>query len=276
MQSTYALRPATDADYPWLVKFLPQLQSGDPIPTEEQYRSMYLARFSLFVPADGGDPAGCAVLDALDDTGYVRVVVVDEPHRSKGVGARLMAAIAEKLRANGCTKWCINVKVDNEPALRLYERFGMRRAYESHALRVPWERVSALPATHEIIDARELRPEDDAAIEAAWELPRGQLAQMRQMAGQHVFGLFDPADATRTKLGVARANPRHPGVFPFRVARPEYARTLIEAARPLFDQSAPLGVVVEDDAPLAELFLSLGAERKMHLAHMRGSIPSAT
>ncbi|MFO0562763.1 MAG: GNAT family N-acetyltransferase [Polyangiales bacterium] len=272
MSETFSLRPATDADYPWLQRLLPQLQSGDPIPTEEQYRATYRGRFSLFGPIDG-DPVGGTVLDALDDTGYVRVVVIDEPHRGQGAGAALMGAIAAKLRASGCTRWCLNVKVDNEPALRLYERFGMRRAYESHALRLAWDRVSALPETHEIIVARELVPSDDAAIEAAWELPRGQLAQFRQMKGQRVLGLFDEADPSRSKLGVARANPGHPGVFPFRVGRVEYARTLIEAARPLFDQRAPLGVVVEDDAALAALLLSLGAERKMHLAHMRGSIP---
>jgi GNAT superfamily N-acetyltransferase len=275
MSATFSLRPATDADFPWLQRFLPQLESGNPIPTEEQYRASYRERFSLFGPLDG-DPVGGTVLDVLDDTGYVRVVVIDEPHRSKGAGRALMGAIAAKLRDAGCTKWCLNVKVDNAPALRLYERFAMRRAYESHALRLPWDRVSALPETHEIIVARELRPEDDAAIEAAWQLPRGQLAQMRQMPGQRLYGLFDEADPSRTRLGVARANPRHPGVFPFRVGRPEYARMLIEAARPLFDESAPLGVVIEDDPALAELLLSLGAERKMHLAHMRGSIPPAT
>jgi len=80
MSATFSLRPATDADYPWLQRFLPQLESGDPIPTEEQYRASYRERFSLFGPLDG-DPVGGTVLDVLDDTGYVRVVVIDEPHR---------------------------------------------------------------------------------------------------------------------------------------------------------------------------------------------------
>ncbi len=265
------LRPARDEDYPWLARFLPQLKTGDPLPDEQQYRTQYVHRFSLFGPPDE-PPIGCTIVDALADTGYVRVVVIDEHARAKGAGGALMSAIAAKLRAAGCRHWCLNVKVDNVPALRLYERCGLRKAYESHALRLPWERVASLPETHEIIAARVIEPQDDSAVERAWGLPSGQLAGWRAMTGQHLLGLFDPSDPSRAGLGFARANPLHPGVFPFRVARLEYARTLIEAGRALFDTSKPLGVVVEDDLPLAELLLAHGAERKMHLAHLRGAL----
>ncbi len=270
MTHSHTLRAATDEDYRWLLHFLPQLQTGDALPDEQQFLTQYRHRLWLFERGDGGPPSGCCIVDALDDTGYVRVVVIDAPQQGKSLGAALMRAIAAFLREKHCTKWCLNVKVANVPAIRLYERVGMRRAYESHALRVPWERAALLPSSSAEVSAREIAAHEDAGIEAAWELPKSQLSHWRAMAGQHLLGLFA---ANGECVGFARANPRHPGVFPFRVRDVGLARALIEAARPLFDTSQPLSVVVEDDLALAEFLLANGAERKMHLAHMRGDIP---
>lgn len=270
MTHSHTLRAATDEDYRWLLHFLPQLQTGDALPDEQQFLTQYLHRLWLFERDDAPAPTGCCIVDVLDDTGYVRVVVIDAPYQGQGLGAALMRAIAAFLREKQCTKWCLNVKVDNVPAIRLYERMGMRRAYESHALRVPWERAALLPTSTSELSTREIAAHEDAAIETAWELPKSQLSHWRAMAGQHLLGLFTGDGQC---AGFARANPKHPGVFPFRVREVGHARALIEAARPLFDTRQPLSVVVEDDLALAEFLLTNGAERKMHLAHMRGPIP---
>ena len=252
-----------------MLRFLPQLQTPDPLPSPELFRAQFLPRLHMFGPSAGGDPIGCAILDPLEDTVYVRVIVIDEPARGKGAGLALMRAIASRMREQGRSQWCLNVKVDNAAAIALYERVGMRRAYESHALALDWEKVEGLPVTHEFISSGEVLPPHDAAVERAWALPAGQLAHWRAMQGQHLRGLFD---ADGQCVGLARANPAHPGMFPFRVRSAASARALIESARPLFDEQKPLGLVIEDDELLAAMLLAHGAVRRMHLQHMRGSL----
>ncbi len=275
MNETRSLRGATDEDYRWFAHFLPQLENGDALPSEEHFLSQYRHR-TYFFGEHGRDPLGCVVLDALSDTGYVRVVVVDAPARGRGVGRAMMDAVAKKLTERGCTRWCLNVKVNNTAAIRLYERGGMAPAYESHALSIAWSAVSALPSPSRRTVAREVAPSEDAALERAWALPSGQLAGWRAMTGQTLLTLSDPSDPDDVRLGIARANPSHPGTFPFRVAEPSLARALLEAARPLFAASGPtVGIVVEDDAALAALLLAHGATRRMHLLHMRGPICTA-
>lgn len=272
MTETHVLRAATEGDYPWLLRFLPQLQTPDPLPSPELFRAQFLPRLHMFDPRPGGDPIGCAILDPLEDTVYVRVIVIDELARGQGAGLSLMRAIATWMRAEGRSRWCLNVKVDNAAAIALYERVGMRRAYESHALALAWDKVDALEVTHEIISSGEILPAMDASVEREWELPAGQLAHWRAMPGQHLRGLFD---ADGRCVGLARANPAHPGMFPFRLRRAAHARALIESARPLFDERKPVGLVIEDDEPLAAMLLAQGAERRMHLQHMRGSLADA-
>ncbi|MDP3275742.1 MAG: GNAT family N-acetyltransferase [Deltaproteobacteria bacterium] len=268
-----SLRAATPDDYRWLLHFLPQLETGDPLPSEESFRTHYQGRLSLFA-APAAAPVAIAIVDVLADTGYVRVIAVDPHARGQGVGLALMRAIAIALREQKCSHWCLNVKVDNHVAIRLYERVGMRLAYHSHALRCPWAATDTLPSSTQPVVAQSITERDDPAIERAWSLPAGQLAGWRAMPGQHLIGLSDPGDPTNFRLGFARANPSHPGVFPFRVSDPTLARSLLEAVRPLFDGAlTSVGIVVEDDEALASLLLAHGAERKMHLAHLRGVIP---
>ena len=50
--------------------------------------------------------------------------VVDRERRGQGLGSRMLAAVLERLRAEGVADVGLEVDPENTPAVRLYERFG--------------------------------------------------------------------------------------------------------------------------------------------------------
>ena len=71
-----------------------------------------------------GDPAGIAKLAIRGDRGWIAGVGVAVPHRGKGLGEQLMRAVIEGARARGLREIWLEVLVQNEPAIRLYEKLG--------------------------------------------------------------------------------------------------------------------------------------------------------
>jgi ribosomal protein S18 acetylase RimI-like enzyme len=57
-------------------------------------------------------------------TGYVDTLHVLPAHRSRGIGRRLLGAIAEAARQRGCTKVSLHVVAGNIRARQFYERLG--------------------------------------------------------------------------------------------------------------------------------------------------------
>jgi hypothetical protein len=105
-------------------------------------------------------------------------------------------------------------------------------------------------------DARpcEVAPDDDAEFEASLGIDRGRLRVVRPRDAVVITGLREGGEP----VGCVAFDPTFPGVYPFRVARPPLARVLLEAVRP-FARSDRLGVVVERDLALRDLFLQHGA-----------------
>jgi ribosomal protein S18 acetylase RimI-like enzyme len=56
---------------------------------------------------------------------YVDDLVVAAAHRRNGLGARLLDAVAEKARADGCTRLTLDTALDNFLGQRFYFRYGM-------------------------------------------------------------------------------------------------------------------------------------------------------
>jgi [ribosomal protein S18]-alanine N-acetyltransferase len=63
--------------------------------------------------------------DGTDAT--VMTIGVARAHQGRGVGTRLLAALLDRARQDRAASVLLEVRVDNEPALALYERFGFTR-----------------------------------------------------------------------------------------------------------------------------------------------------
>lgn len=81
------------------------------------------------VPADD-DPErilGYAGLDAAGSTCDVMTIAVTPEARGTGLGRRLLGHLVDAATATGAEALLLEVRADNDPALRLYERAGFER-----------------------------------------------------------------------------------------------------------------------------------------------------
>jgi ribosomal-protein-alanine N-acetyltransferase len=80
----------------------------------------------------------------------VMTIAVDEAHQGHGLGRRLLTALVEHAREVGAGQVLLEVRVDNAPAIHLYESLGFvmlgrRRAYyqpgniDAYTMRLPLE-----------------------------------------------------------------------------------------------------------------------------------------
>lgn len=261
-------RPASPADYPDFARLFRELGVDDKTPDRATWAT-HQAPGTLFHELEGKVVA-YTYFQVLHALAYVRHVVVDPAARGQGRGYEVMRALASHLRALGCRRWCLNVAPSNEPALRLYRGLGMRTAYRSTALRFDWDLLARLPEAYKMsLGTCLIDPVDDAAIEAAFALPDGQLADLRARPGQLLLRLDDPDHA----LGFAAFDPQFPGAFPFRVARPALAGPLLRALQQHALPDSFMQLVIEDDEPLSARLLAAGARLRLELLHLRGELP---
>jgi len=64
---------------------------------------------------------------ALGERGEVKFLYVDTEHARRGLGRRLLAAMAELLQGRGYRGLALGVVVGNDPAIAFYEAMGGRR-----------------------------------------------------------------------------------------------------------------------------------------------------
>jgi ribosomal protein S18 acetylase RimI-like enzyme len=133
---------------------------------------------------DDGARIGLAMLGRRGEEGWVGGVGVVPNHRGEGLGRRLMEALADEARARGVKRLWLEVLVQNEPAIRLYEKLGYEHVRELEV----WQLER-----HE----RERHDVTQIPVETALGRTRDRLPWQR-------------ADATVVNLGDAKAfeNPR--------------------------------------------------------------------
>lgn len=272
MPAFFTTRPATAADYDVYVRLFPELGTDDPTLPREAWAAELLPH--TLILEQGNEIAGYAYVVVLKETGYVRHVVVAPEARGKGAGRALMRASAERFRAAGCARWCLNVKVENTVAIALYASVGMAKLYESTPMRLGWDTLAHLPGGEEGITARAIEPHEDAALEAAFGMPIGSITICRARVGWVLLRLVDAARPEEARLGFACFNPSFPGSFPFRVARPTLVRPLLEAIRPhARPEDTFTQVVVENDPATKRALVEAGASVRMEIMNMEGPIP---
>lgn len=274
MLSPWPARAASPDDYDAYVRLFPQFEVPDPTPSRERWEREMMPHTALL--DHEGHTFAYVLARPLGGTGHVFNVVVDTAFRGRGAGRALMEAAAARLREAGCSRWALNVKIDNTPAIRLYERCGLSLAHRSTAMTFAWDRVSHLPHEEGSVTARPVDPAEDPALEDAFGLPRGRLADLRGRRAPIILRLVDPSRPDDPKVGVASFDPTHPGAFPFAVARPALARSLLDAMRPHARPGDTFTrLVVEHDDALDRVMRDAGGEVLFELIHMEGDLPAA-
>ncbi|KYG03710.1 hypothetical protein BE21_50265 [Sorangium cellulosum] len=267
-------RAARPSDYDHFARLFVELGIDNPVLPRDRWESA-LAKDTLFFE-ENGEVVAYAYVQPLRGFGYVRHVVVAPSHRGRGIGAVVMRAVAAHLRGRGCARWCLNVKPDNAAAVRLYRSAGMEQVYAMTTFQLAWDAAARLPRPTRPVAARPAEPSDDAAVEAAFGLLPGQVAEARGRGGLVLLCLVDPAAPGAAPLGYASFDPFVPGAFPFRVAAPELAAPLLDAIRAHAPRAPEaLLVTVEDDDALAAALRAVGATVQLVGVHFRGEIPDA-
>ncbi|NSC23405.1 ribosomal-protein-alanine N-acetyltransferase [Streptomyces albus subsp. chlorinus] len=128
-----------------------------------------------------GSLAGYGGLAAVDGTGDIQTIGVLPAHRGTGLGSRLLRALLRAATDFECREVLLEVRVDNAPAQRLYERFGfvpigVRRGYYQPAGVDALVMRLADPAVHAAPDASGDTPPDasgDTAPDAVGDTAPG-------------------------------------------------------------------------------------------------------
>lgn len=89
----------------------------------------YLARnpgFS-FVAEEGEKVVGCALCGHDGRRGYLQHVIVDEPHRGRGIAQTLVTRCLDRLEQAGIVKTHLDVFVSNDLANNYWKKRGWKR-----------------------------------------------------------------------------------------------------------------------------------------------------
>lgn len=85
-----------------------------------------------FVAEYDGDLAGFVIgltnRNRFGKYGRVYTLDVDDRFRRMGIATMLLDSLTERLRQAGCTKCFLEVKLDNDSAIPLYEKMGFERS----------------------------------------------------------------------------------------------------------------------------------------------------
>ena len=95
--------------------------------TAEQINNKMRRDPDLFLVAENRGKVVGAVLGSFDGRrGMMYHLAVVKELRQKGVGARLMDALEQRLRSKGCLRYYLLVTRDNSDAIRFYEKRGWK------------------------------------------------------------------------------------------------------------------------------------------------------
>ena len=77
-----------------------------------------------------GEPAGICKLAIRGDRGWIAGIGISISQRGRGIGEELMRGVIDVARERGLRELWLEVLVQNEPAIRLYEKLGFERVRE--------------------------------------------------------------------------------------------------------------------------------------------------
>ncbi|MCL2449771.1 MAG: GNAT family N-acetyltransferase [Polyangiaceae bacterium] len=258
------VRDATPGDYDVFARLFPQLHVPDPLLSAAQFAEQMLPHTVI---ADDGAPVGYAHWRFYGATAHVVHVVVDARARHRGVGRALMHEIRRRAVARGASRWYLNVKADNAPAIALYERMGMSLEQRGWSMHTDWAALRALPR---VTRSLAIELSDDAISRFASDhgLDPERLALVRRRPAVVFAALRDDGGT----CAIAAFDPGFPSIHPIVVARPDYAPALFDALFPHARQPE-VYVPVEGDVALATAIRRGGAKLRHEILRMAAPLP---
>lgn len=107
----------------------------DEVITKEELQEM-IANEKIFVAKEDNKVLGYIILGPIREdhkNGYnyrkqleLAALIVDDTTRNKGIGTALMKKALEYAKENNCTDVRLTVNEENEKAIKLYEKLGMK------------------------------------------------------------------------------------------------------------------------------------------------------
>ena len=123
------IRPMTEADLPAALEIEHELFADEPW-TEGMLRGELAqqpyTRHYVVLEQDG-EIIGYGGLAAAADEGDIQTIGIRAAHQGRGLGAALLTELLEEAGRRGCRAVFLEVRADNDPAQRLYEKFGFAR-----------------------------------------------------------------------------------------------------------------------------------------------------
>jgi hypothetical protein len=177
-----------------------------------------------------------------------------------------MEEVRRRAVTKGCSRWYLNVKADNAPAIQLYERSGLSFEQQGWAMVANWSALRALPDSTGTL---RFEPSAEAASQFARDhgIDPERLALVCARSGVAFVALRDEAGM----CALAAFDPTFPGIYPIAVKHPEHARSLFEALFP-HAHHLHVNIFVEGNAALADALRKGGAKLHFEILRMGASL----
>jgi ribosomal protein S18 acetylase RimI-like enzyme len=255
-------RDATPADYAVFARLFPELKVPDPVLTQEEFEQRMLPNTII---AEDGEPVGYAFWRFYGAMVHVSHVIVDPRAQRRGVGRFMMEEIRRRTLGKGSTRWYLNVKADNTPAIRLYERVGLSVEQRGWSMRVDW---SALRTLEGSTGTWRFAPTLEEASRFARErgIDPERLAMFRARPGVVFAALRNDAGT----CALATFDPSFPSICPIAVIHPKHARPLFDAFLP--HALHPYVRLCVDDEALVKALVLCGAKVEWETLRMGASL----
>jgi len=270
----WQVRAGVSGDYAEYVRLFEMVGAPGPVKTLPEFQDLAVSTMHVAEVAGevgpGGGPrlAGYILWDYLDEgaVAAIRNVVVDSAFRRQGLGSALMSAVVSRLPSSTLS-WRLYVESSNTPAIKLYERWGLRAKDRMRLLSVSETVLSKAPV-EDLQDSVVEVPSNDVRIEIerAFGLATGRLSRddaqvwaLRKEDGSWSgCAAYNPTLKTfRTRGGLPAATKLLLGS---RKAWPE-------------DEKTAVHVFLEEDDMLTTALLDIGAEVVLSCILMTGDVP---
>lgn len=121
------VRSATSADLAALVA-LERHFPGDRLSRQSFRRLLYSASAEVWVYEEAGQVIGNAMLLCRATSTQARLysLVVHPQHHGRGIARALLETVERAAATRGCHRLSLEVRTDNAPALRLYQKAGFQ------------------------------------------------------------------------------------------------------------------------------------------------------